>query len=88
MRLCLERILPARKDRPIAFELPKIDNVAESAKLVSALLGAVAAGDVTPGEAGEVSRLIETYVKALEATDLEGRLKALEERMAGNGKNS
>jgi hypothetical protein len=88
LRLCLERILPARKDRPIAFELPKIDNVAESAKLVSALLGAVAAGDVTPGEAGEVSRLIETYVKALEATDLEGRLKALEERMAGNGKNS
>jgi hypothetical protein len=58
LRLCLERIVPARKDRPIAFELPKIDSVAESAKLMNALLGAVAVGDVTPAEAGEISKLI------------------------------
>ena len=32
LRLCLERIVPARKDRPITFELPQIDSVAESAR--------------------------------------------------------
>lgn len=87
LRLCLERIVPVRKDRPIAFGLPKIESAAESAKLLSALLGAVAAGEVTPAEAGEISKLIEGYVKTLETSDLEVRLKALEERIAGNGKH-
>ncbi len=87
LRLCLERIVPARKDRPITFELPKIDSVAESAQLMNALLGAVAIGDVTPAEAAEISKLIESYVKTLGVSDLEVRLKALEERITGNDKH-
>jgi hypothetical protein len=87
LRLCLERIVPARKDRPITFELPQIDSVAESAQLMNALLGAVAIGDVTPAEAAEISKLIESYVKTLGVSDLEVRLKALEERIADHGKH-
>jgi hypothetical protein len=29
LRLCLERILPPRKDRPVSFALPKIESAAD-----------------------------------------------------------
>ena len=36
------------------------------------------AGDVTPAEAGEIGRLIETSMRAIECTDFERRLRAVE----------
>ena len=56
-RIVLDRIAPARRDNPVSFELPKIENAADAAKGMSAILDAVAAGDMTPSEANEVSRL-------------------------------
>jgi hypothetical protein len=41
-------------------------------------LEAVAAGDLTPAEASELGKLIETYIKALEATEFDERLGKLE----------
>src|SRR5262249_52318163 len=32
MRLCVERLLPLRRDRPVAFELPSIANAADAQK--------------------------------------------------------
>jgi len=43
-------------------------------KASAALVAAVAVGDLTPAEAGELGKLIEAYVKALEATDFAARL--------------
>jgi hypothetical protein len=76
--LCLERILPPRKDRPVNFSFPKIENAKEAAATMSAVLAAVASGDLTPAEAAEVGKLIDTFVKAVEATDLTERLERLE----------
>ncbi|PWC53612.1 DUF5681 domain-containing protein [Azospirillum sp. TSO22-1] len=80
LRLCLERLLPARKDRPVRFTLPPLSTAADAAKAVSAIVEAVAGGDLTPGEAAELGKLIETYTKTLEAAEFETRLAALEER--------
>jgi hypothetical protein len=38
LRLCLDRILPPRKDRPVTFEFPAITNAAEAANTMSAIL--------------------------------------------------
>jgi hypothetical protein len=40
--------------------------------------GGVAVGDLTPAEASELGKLIEAYIKALEATDFAERLTKLE----------
>src|SRR5918993_443042 len=32
LRLCLERIIPTRKDRPVPFSLPPIDTAADAVK--------------------------------------------------------
>jgi Family of unknown function (DUF5681) len=81
LRLCLERILPPRKDRPIALLMPKLSTVADAATLMAAITSAVAIGDVTTSEAAELAKLIDTYVRAVEATDLDKRLRAIEQAM-------
>jgi len=78
LRLCLDRIAPPRKDRPVLFELPPVSSAADAANAAAALLEAVAVGDLTPSEAGELGKLVEAYVKALEATDFAERLTNLE----------
>lgn len=80
LRLCLDRVLPPRKDRPISFALPKIESAADAVSAVAAILRAVADGEVTPGEGGEAARLIETFLKTVETADLDERLRRLEDR--------
>lgn len=83
LRLCMERLIPARKDRPIRFALPEITGPRDLTKASAALLAAVAAGDITPSEAAELGRLIDAHVKAVEAADFAERLAALEARTGG-----
>lgn len=78
LRICLDRILPPRKDRPVTFQFPAVTSSAEAAKTISAVLAAVASGEITPAEASEVGKLVDTYVRAVEATELSDRLDRLE----------
>jgi hypothetical protein len=75
LRLCLDRILPPRKDRPLTFEFPAITNAAEAASTMSAILGAVASGEITPTEESEIGKLVDSYVRAVEATELAARIE-------------
>ena len=78
LRLCLDRILPPRKDRPLTFNFPAITNAAEAANTMSAILAAVASGEITPTEASEIGKLVDSYVRAVEATELAARIERLE----------
>jgi Family of unknown function (DUF5681) len=78
LRLCMDRLAPPRKDRLVMFELPTITSAADAVKASASLVSAVADGDLTPAEAGELGKLIEAYVRALEAADFATRLENLE----------
>jgi Family of unknown function (DUF5681) len=78
LRMCLERIVPPRKDRPVSFSLPSIKTVADAIAATGALVAAVAVGDITPSEAAELSKLIDACVKTLEVGDLAERITKLE----------
>src|SRR6202167_2469107 len=82
LRLCLERILPPRKDRPVSFSLPQLVAVTDAPAATAAIVAAVASADITVSEGSELSRLVDTYVRAVEASDLDKRLRAIEEKMA------
>lgn len=82
LRLCLERLLPTRKDSPVPFFLPALKSSQDAAGALAAILEAVSIGDLTPIEAQSVAALIETYRRTLETTELETRIKQLEERAA------
>jgi hypothetical protein len=79
LRLCMDRLIPVRKDRPVRFELPKIENASDLPKATGALLEAVAAGDITPSEAADVGRALDAHVRAIETTDLHERMRRIEE---------
>jgi hypothetical protein len=66
LRLCLERILPPRRDRPVALELPSMEGVKDLGRATAALLEAVAAGEMTPGEAVEIGKLIDALTKLVD----------------------
>jgi len=52
IRLCLDRVLPARRDRPVTFALPPIATVSDAVTASAALTTAVANGDLTPSVNG------------------------------------
>ena len=78
LRLCMDRIAPARKDSPVTFDLPEMTNARDAATTAQSVLAAVAGGEVTPLEGAAVMGLIETYRKTLETSELEERITALE----------
>jgi hypothetical protein len=82
LRLCLDRIVPPRKDRPVCFELPKMIESKDAVSALAAIVGAVAAGELTPGEAAELSKVVDGYTRALQAVELEARLTKLEKAIA------
>lgn len=79
LRLCLERIVPPRKDTPVKVKLPAIESVADLSAVTSAILEAVAKGQLTPSEAQALAGLVEAHRKALETEELERRIAALEQ---------
>jgi hypothetical protein len=80
LRLCIERIAPARKDTPVSFEMPTMENAQDAARAAAAILSEVSGGSITPLEGATVMGLIEQYRRTLEATELEARISALEAR--------
>ena len=78
LRLCLERLIPPRKDRPINLQLPQMAGVRDIPEALGAVLKAVADGEITPGEGQSVASMLGAYCKAAELVNHEARLEALE----------
>ena len=79
LRLCLDRILPPRRERLVNFKLPRLKAPDDAAEAMAALTGTVAAAEISPGEAAELAKLVEAFVRALEASELDQRLRSIEE---------
>lgn len=78
LRLCLERLAPARKDSPVQFPMPHMTCARDAAQAAGAVLQAVSEGDLTPTEGAQVMALVDSYRRTLEVTELEARVAALE----------
>ena len=78
LRLCMERIAPAPKDKSVSFPLPDMNDAMDASKAASSVLTAVSEGELTPIEGTRVMGLIDSYRRTLELTEIEERLQALE----------
>jgi hypothetical protein len=81
MRLCLERIAPARRSAPIRIELPQTSTITQVGDAITAVITAVAAGELTPDEGEVLVGLLEARRRAIETVEIEARLVAVEERI-------
>ena len=65
---------------PGGLELPPLAGSTDAVAASAALLAAVAAGAIAPGEAREVGRLLELHLRTIEQHEFDARLAALEAR--------
>jgi hypothetical protein len=70
-----------RRARTVAVALPHIGSAADLVPALAAIARAVAEGEVTPYEAGELARLVETAARVGELADFDRRLTALEQQV-------
>ena len=83
IRVCMDRLLPAIKDQPIAVELPPVEKPADSVEAAAVIAAAVAAGELTAAEAAKLAKVIEVYVRALDSKGFDERLGKLEHEISG-----
>jgi hypothetical protein len=60
LRLCLERIYPAPRERRIDLALPEVRNAAEATAAISTILSGIGDGQITPGEGEILAAIVET----------------------------
>ncbi len=60
--------------------MPAIETIKDARNVMASLLAAVAIGEMTPSEANDVARIVDTYIETIKTTDLEERLQRMEER--------
>jgi Family of unknown function (DUF5681) len=81
LRLCIDRIVPPRRERPLNLNLPQLASVHDVSSAIAAIVSALANGELGATEAADLMKIIEGFVRALEASDLQKRLLALEQRL-------
>jgi hypothetical protein len=78
MRLCLERIFPARRDRSVHLDLPPMRNAKEISEAMSTIISAVGDGQITPAEGEIVANMLAAQSRVVMAEELESRLEKVE----------
>jgi Family of unknown function (DUF5681) len=84
LRLCLDRILPTRKGRPVVIDLPPMKTTADASAGFAAVIREMAAGKISPDEAQAVVTVLEAQRRVIETFELEARLRAIEERIGAD----
>jgi DNA-binding GntR family transcriptional regulator len=64
------------------FQLKPLRSAADAAAAIASMAAAVAAGDITPSEAAELSALVEAFLYAIETSEFDQRLQVIEDKHA------
>jgi len=72
---------PPRRERPVRFQFPALRSAADAAPAMASIAASVAAGEITPGEAANLSRLVEGWLRAIESSEFQERLQAIESKV-------
>jgi hypothetical protein len=78
LRLVLGRIIAPRRHRPSAFTLPPLASAADGAPALAAVAAAAADGAISPEEAASFSQIVDAFIRAIEAGEVEARVQRLE----------
>jgi hypothetical protein len=82
IRMCIERICPRQRDRPIAFELPAMTTAADAVAAMGAIAQAVGDGDLSAHEAAEIAKVVTGFSQTVLTADMEQRLRQVEQSVA------
>lgn len=80
-KIILDRLLPPKKDRPINFKLPMINNAVDALEASRLICHAVGNGEITPLEGESLSKIVEIQAKNIDLFNFGVRLEAIEKHM-------
>jgi len=83
LRMCMDRILPRGRERPLHFALPAICGGADVERAVADITAAAGAGEITTREALDLIALVERSFRLVEAAQAQQALAA--RQAAGEG---
>jgi hypothetical protein len=81
IRVCLDRLAPRARDRVVPFVLPPLHSAVSALSGLADVAAAVGRGELTPAEAGNLSKLLERFVATVEIVAFEERVARLERRV-------
>ena len=81
LRLCLQRISPAPRARPIDLDLPPIETAEDLVLAYRIMVEATCDGTITPEEAESLAAVLDSQRRAFEAVELEKRVARVEQQL-------
>ena len=82
MRLCVERMMAPRRERPVPLALPRIESDADARRASADVLESLAEGKITPKEAEHLLRAIAGATVILQSSEIVARLTRIEQWLA------
>ena len=79
IKLVLDRMLPPKRDPIIDVQLPKLQTADDAVNAMSLIIDAIGTGNITSGEGEAMSRVVDAFVRTIQAHDIEKRVSLLEE---------
>src|SRR5689334_9055507 len=81
IRLCMERLVPPRKDRLIQLDLPPVQTVQQISSALETVANAIGEGRITPGEGETLANVLRVQKDVMATAELERRIEQLEEKV-------
>ena len=83
LKLCMDRLLPPAKERPLeAFSLPQLNDQRSVLDALDTIANKLSQGELLPAEATSICNVLEQYRKHFETTERAERLETLERTLA------
>jgi hypothetical protein len=82
IRLCVDRMLAPRRERPVPLKLPRIESDQDARRASAEVMDALGEGEITPKEAERLLRAVAGAAMIMQSTEIAARLNWIEERLA------
>ena len=80
VKLVLDKVIPNARERRLSIKLPVVTGAGDLPAMLAKVLSLVSTGTLSPGEGQTITAMVEAYRKGLELSNIEARLRVLEER--------
>ena len=81
LKICVDRLVPPRRSRPLSFALPRITSAQDVVAGFSTMFDALSPGQLTLEEASTLAGLLESMRRAIETTDYAEQLARIEAKL-------
>jgi hypothetical protein len=82
LRLCIERLIPRLRARPVSLDLPLVRTTADISDALTVVVGAAATGEIDAAHARDMAILLESKRKSLESIEIHERLQIVEKKLS------